>query len=176
MRALLFALITSTSTVALAADAPRERLAFVGMQADCGVPDGGAIGPVVRPTQWLRVGAAYTHNGFAGGLRGALTLDPIDFPLAPPLTIEGGQTFEGAVRGRWLGLRDDVRVRYRYASAQLGLELGVRNSTRVFLRGGVSLIDFDIRDFNSSDTTSVRGIDARVALAGSAKLGFATYW
>lgn len=176
MRALVAAVILSTSTVACAADAPSERLAFVEMQADVGVPDGAALGPVVRPTHWMRLGAAYTHNGFAGGLRGAITLDPINFPLAPTLTIEGGQTFDGAVRGQWLGIRDDVRLRYRYASAQLGIELGLRNSTRVFVRGGASLIELDIRDLHSSDSSSARGIDARVALVGSAKLGFATYW
>lgn len=174
--ALVTLLIPSAALASPDGAVPSERLRFIGMQADVGVPDGGALGVVVRPTHWLRLGAAYTHNGFAGGVRGAVTLDPVNFPLAPTLTLEGGHTFEGAVRGQWLGIRDDVRVRYNYANLHLGIELGLRNSTRVFLRGGASVIDLDVRDFQQSDNVTVRGVDARVSLVGSAKLGFATFW
>lgn len=169
-------LFVSSSAEAAPEGLPRERLAAIGLHADLGLPDGGGIGPVVRPVSWLRLGAAYTHNGFAGGVRGSLTLDPINFPLAPTLTFEAGRTFEGNVRGQWLGLADDLRVRYSYANVHLGLELGMRNSMRVYLRGGASLVDLDVRDFHGSDTVTVRGVDARLSVLGTAKLGFATYW
>jgi hypothetical protein len=159
-----------------ATDGGARKLAAIGIHADVGLPDGGGIGPVVRPTQWLRLGAAYTHNGFASGVRGSITLDPIDFPLAPTLTVEGGRSFEGAVRGSWLGMRDDLRVAYNYANVHLGLELGMRNSCRVYLRGGASLVDLDVADFARNDNVTFRGVDARVALLGTAKLGFASYW
>lgn len=168
--------VAAASPRSLVRDGGERKLASLGLHADVGLPDGGGIGPTVRPTQWLRLGVAYTHNGFASGVRGSLTLDPIDFPLAPTLTLEGGRSFEGAVRGAWLGMKDDLRVAYSYANLHLGLELGVRNSGRVYLRGGASLVDLDVGDYQRSSNVTVSGVDARLFVLGTAKLGFATYW
>ena len=105
---------------------------------DVGLPDGAALGLVVRPRfDWLRIGGAVTHNGIAPGFRLGVTIDPIDFPIAPTLTIEGGHYWQGTLPT----VQNSPTVGYNYANIHLGLEIGNRANFRFFLRGGVSYVD-----------------------------------
>ncbi len=157
------------------ASAPSRHHRTFGMSMDVGVPDGAALGVVMRPRfDWLRLGAAVTHNGIAPGVRLGVTIDPIAFPIAPTLTIEGGHSWAGTVPM----LQGSPSIGYDYANFHLGIEVGNRASFRFFLRGGASWVDM----------SSAQVLNARVAttgignpsytgwLAPSAKLGFALYF
>jgi hypothetical protein len=147
-----------------------------GMFMDLGVPDGGALGLVVRPRfDWLRIGGAVTHNGMAPGMRLGVTIDPIAFPIAPTFTIEGGHYWEG----RLPVVSNSPSIGYNYANFHLGLEVGSRAAFRFFLRGGVSYLDVNTAHFQSAPSGSGSGIgDPSYSgwLAPSGKLGFSAYF
>jgi hypothetical protein len=142
------------------------------MSMDVGVPDGAALGLVVRPRyDWLRIGAAVTHNGMAPGARLGVTFDPIVFPMAPTFTVEGGHYWEGTLPM----VKNSPAIGYNYANFHLGLEAGSRAAFRFFLRGGVSWVDVRTAHFQGAAGTSGSGIgDPSYSgwLAPSGKLGF----
>jgi hypothetical protein len=166
------------------ASPPRHRT--FGMTMDVGVPDGAALGLVVRPRfDWLRIAGAVTHNGIAPGLRLGVTVDPIDFPIAPTLTVEGGHYWQGTIPG----VSDSPTVGYNYANIHLGLEIGSRSAFRFFLRGGVSYVDVSASNISmgSNGTVAANGASAMSGsgignpsfsgwVAPSGKLGFALYF
>jgi hypothetical protein len=152
----------------------------VGAQTDIGLPDGAALGVVVRPAvSWLRLSAAYTY-ALASGVRVGATLDPVNFPIAPTLTVEAGHAFRGTVRGQWIGMEDDAKVSYSYANLHLGLELGSRDRWRLYLRGGGSVLAVSTSDLvmasASGETVTARGTTVTASALGTAKLGFAMYF
>ncbi len=166
---------------------PRHRT--FGVSMDVGVPDGAALGLVVRPRfDWLRIAGAVTHNGIAPGVRFGVTLDPIAFPVAPTLTIEGGHYWQGTLPM----IQDAPAVGYNYANFHLGLEIGNRSTFRFFLRGGASYLDVNGSSFqsptgmsgaSSSGTTAVATSGSGFGnpsfngwLAPSGKLGFSLYF
>jgi hypothetical protein len=160
--------------------APRHRT--FGLTMDVGLPDGAALGLVVRPRfDWLRIGAAVTHNGMAPGGRIGVTLDPIAFPMAPTLTIEGGHYWEGTLPV----VKNSPAIGYNYANFHLGIEAGNRATFRFFLRGGVSWVDVSTAHFQpASGMGGMGGMSASVIgdpsyngwLAPSGKLGFSAYF
>jgi hypothetical protein len=145
------------------------------MSMDLGVPDGAAIGIVVRPRfDWLRIGAAATHNGMAPGVRLGVTVDPVAFPIAPTFTVEGGHYWEG----RLPMLKDSPSIGYNYANFHLGLEIGSRAAFRFFLRGGASWLDVSTAS-NQGAGSSGSGIGNPSYsgwLAPSGKLGFSAFF
>jgi hypothetical protein len=149
-----------------------------GVDADVGVPDGAALGLVVRPkVEWLRLGAALTHNTLAPGVRLGATLDPINFPIAPTFTVEGGHYWEGNLPF----VKDSPAVSYNYANFHLGLEIGSRASFRFFLRGGVSWLDVSTAHFQDSTasgsaTSAIGDPTFHGWIAPSGKLGFSLYF
>jgi hypothetical protein len=169
-----------------AAGPPRHRT--FGMTMDVGVPDGAALGLVVRPHfDWLRIAGAVTHNGIAPGVRVGVTLDPIAFPIAPTLTFEAGHYWEGKLPM----IQDSPTLGYNYANIHLGLEIGNRATFRFFLRGGVSYLDVNASNINmgsgSSGTVAANGSNAMSGsgignpsfsgwVAPSGKLGFSLYF
>jgi hypothetical protein len=167
--------------------APRHRT--FGMSMDVGLPDGAAVGLVVRPRfDWLRIGGAVTHNGMAPGARVGVTLDPIAFPIAPTLTVEGGHYWEGTLPV----IKNGPAIGYNYANFHLGLETGNRSTFRFFLRGGVSWVDVSATHLPATGGTGGTGGGAGGMsvmsgsalgdpsysgwLAPSGKLGFSAYF
>jgi hypothetical protein len=157
------------------ASAPSHHHRTFGMSMDVGVPDGAALGVVVRPRfDWLRLGASITHNGIAPGVRLGVTIDPIAFPIAPTLTIEGGHYWAGTLPM----FQGSPSIGYDYANFHLGIEVGNRASFRFFLRGGASWVDMSgAQAQNTSVTSTGIGNPSYTGwLAPSAKLGFALYF
>jgi hypothetical protein len=146
------------------------------MVMDVGVPDGAALGLSVRPfVEWLRVSAAGTYNGMAPGARVGITLDPISFPIAPTLTVEGGHYWAGSVPT----MNDAVAVGYNYMNFHLGLEFGSQSSFRFYLRGGVSWLDISStinQQASGSGSPTVSDPSFSGWVAPSGKLGFATHF
>jgi len=146
-----------------------------GMTMDLGVPDGAALGVVVRPRfDWLRVGAAVTHNGMAPGARIGVTIDPVSFPMAPTLTVECGHSFEG----RLSIVGGAPTVSYNYANFHVGLEVGNRAAFRFFLRGGASFLDASAAHMQGATGAGSGFGDPSYNgwLAPSGKLGFSAYF
>ena len=156
--------------------ASAERHRTFGMVMDVGVPDGAALGLSVRPfVEWLRVSAAGTYNGIAPGARVGMTLNPISFPIAPTLTVEGGHYWSGSVPT----MNDAVAVGYNYMNFHLGLEFGNQSSFRFYLRGGISWLDISStinQQSNSSGSANVSDPSFSGWVAPSGKLGFATHF
>ncbi|MBV9947793.1 MAG: hypothetical protein JOZ69_13140 [Myxococcales bacterium] len=156
--------------------APAQHKTF-GMDVDVGVPDGAAVGLVVRPqVEWLRLAGAVTHNTMAPGLRLGATLDPIDFPVAPTFSVEGGHYWEGAMPF----VKGSPSVAYNYANLHLGLEVGSRASFRFFVRGGASWLDVSTAHFQNTvgggATSAIGDPTFHGWLAPSGKLGFSLYF
>ncbi len=163
------------ASTAAAADAP-PRYRWLGLQADVGVPDGAGIGAVVRPgITWARLEASYTYSMVASGVRGGITIDPLATIVAPTLTIEGGAAFDGELPASWLHLSGNARVNYQYANVHLGLELGRRDSWRIFIRGGATGVRAEAADLHSATgamSASADRLDVNATVLGTAKVGF----
>jgi len=159
---------------------PRHR--WVGLQLDLGVPDGATAGVVVRPyVEWVRVNLSATYNGVAPGIRGAVTLDPINFGIAPTLTLGVGHAFKGNVPSFVPSASDIPAFDYTYFNLHPGLEFGNRNSWRFFIQGGPTWLHvntFDFRKAMGSDEPSLRVVDpsANARINPTVKLGLATYF
>jgi hypothetical protein len=138
---------------------------------DFGVPDGAGLGLSVRPVEWLRLGAAATHNGLAPGARVGITFDPMPTPVAITFTVEGGHYWSGTVPG----IQGAPAVAYNYANVHLGLEFGNRSSFRFFLRGGASWLDMTASSL-PSDLSGLSNLSYHGWMAPSAKLGFSLYF
>ncbi len=179
MNKIVLPLILSLMMVpALASADESPRFKYVGMQVDVGVPDGAAVGVVVRPKlNWLRLNLSGTYNVLSPGIRGGFTLDPIKFPIAPTLTLEGGHSFKGTVPG----IASNPEVSYNYANLHLGIEFGNRDSWRFFIHGGPSWINAQTYDFentigNKDKSLSVSDPSVSARVFPTAKLGFALYF
>ena len=196
-RLVVAAVCLSSPGVAWAGDAPSEGAStlevraaqegeddrpWLGLQIDAGVPDGANVAVVWRPWHWLRFhgGGAYNMVGF--GVRGGVSLLPLDAWLTPSLVVEGGHFFEGDLQGFVATLAGEAPdgtprdVRYDYGNLHLGLELGSPDFT-FYLRGGYSLVDATVVPDTESPADNLRfERDAHVrALTPSGKLGFVVY-
>lgn len=139
---------------------PKPDIRYVGVQLDVGVPSGAALGISVHPgTDVFRLGVAGTFNGLAPGLRGSLTFDPVDFGVAPTLTLQYGGSFAGKLPN------SSAKISYTYFDLLPGIEFGSRGAFRFFVRGGITWMDVNIRGFDTLITKgSMMGdnIDVRV--------------
>jgi hypothetical protein len=170
-----FGFILSSLLFTTSAFAEEPRFRYVGAQVDVGVPDGAAIGVVVRPKlNWLRLNLSGTYNAMALGIRGGFTLDPIKFPVAPTFTLEGGHAFEGKVPGQ-----DTIPAfSYDYLNLHGGLEFGGRDSFRFFIHAGPTFMSVHTSNFadsigNVNRSISISDPTVSVRLIPTAKLGFA---
>ena len=158
------------------AAAPSRPHRTFGMTMDVGLPDGAALGLVVRPKfDWLRLGAAVTHNGMGPGVRLGVTLDPLQYAVAPTLTVEGGHCFAGTVPG----VQGSPSIGYDYANFHLGLEFGNRSTFRFFFRGGASWVNMSSAQAQNSvinNGSTILNPSYTGWVAPSAKLGFALYF
>jgi hypothetical protein len=143
------------ATAAPSAPAPRgsSGAPWFGTQLDAGVPEGLGLSAVLRPFFMLRLHGGVLTNGGAVGLRGGATVAPWSLLLTPSLTVEGGYLFPGAATGaaasftRPLPFPDEMidSLRYRFYSAQLGVEIGAPRRFVFFLRAGLSWVDAELQ-------------------------------
>lgn len=161
------AVITFASIVAMF-PAQNERSTF-GVAIDAGVPDGVQAAVMFRPWSFLRAHAGGGYNLVSPGIRGGLTLIPLDTIFRPTFSFEAGRYFTGNLHNVdkliALGEMRETRVGYDWASAHLGLEVDWGGGA-FFIQGGVTRIfaSVGIPDFDEM-------MQARV-YAPTAKLGF----
>jgi hypothetical protein len=156
---------TIFSTLALAGNAmadsgpqvsdPPPRFRYLGVDFGAGIPSGGYLGLVLRPSLgWMRVSLDATYNGLGPGMKAGLTLDPIRFPIAPTLTVDEGFSLSGQVPGG----SNQPSIGYEYSDVLLGLETGNRDKARFYLRGGFSWLNLHTDNFQQVIGNPVPGV------------------
>lgn len=136
----------------------------LGIMLDVGLPDGLALAATYEPLFWGRVDFGVTTNVLGAGLRGGITLAPLDFFITPTFNIDLGHYFKSDISGAVSQIAgEDVDsdmfryVTYTYLNLHLGLILG-GESFRFFLRGGMSRmhLTFSGGEAELSDDSSLR--------------------
>ena len=141
-------LVLTAATPALAQnDAGEPQLRRFGVLLDAGAPHGIGLSAVLRPLPWLRLQAGPTTNTLSFGLRGGLSILPLQTFIAPSLNAEAGHYFGsdyndvvdwlGATPRRAAGVED---VTYDYVSGSVGLEIGSASRFNFFLHLGLSYV------------------------------------
>jgi hypothetical protein len=172
--------------VALSETTSAPPMRRVGLALTAGIPSGAAAELVVRPWRALRVHAGGAYDLASGGLLGGITFAPVRFPIAPVLEIEAGHFFEGDASGLFArvpglqgGLLQPLRhVGYDFATAELGLELGLPGSFVFTVRVGLAAVQATVHDLAAAVSAgpAVSVADARVrAVIPSARLGFVVF-
>ena len=138
---------------------------------------GASTGIVVRPYfNWIRVGVSGGYNGAAPGIIGSLTLDPIPFPVGITATVDAGHYWDGKL----VGVSKSPTYNYDFITFQPGLEFGSRNSWRLYFRGGVSWLYYNVSDINSvanlKDNSIKLGDINGNAMIPSFKIGLSVYF
>ena len=172
--------VKPTTKIALygaVAPVAKERNKYVGMTWGLGTPTGMSLGLSIRPAiQWAHADILGTTIGLAHGIAGSVTLDPINFGIAPTITGEIGRVFEGSIPGK------DVKFSYDHASVLGGLEFGSRRGFRFFLRSGFTWINVKVKglqsimpsDNNADITFTDPTLKAR--FAPTVRLGFTLFF
>jgi hypothetical protein len=106
----------------------------LGVSLLVGLPEGVVPMLSVHPfdTNALHVDVG-PSGALAFGFRGGVTWDPLDWVLAPTLTVAGGYHFPGEIPGT-----QNATFSAAYFTVQPGLEIGRRSRFRILLRVGYS--------------------------------------
>lgn len=179
---------------AAAASSPQadKRLGF---SLDVAFPDFLGLNAIFRPVHFLRLHAGPLYNGSGLGLRGGLSLVPLNFAFTPALTVEYGRYFPSSGTSIVNTLNRFVRpqiqfgafeplvrnLSYEYVTAQLGLEVGPPQTFVFYLRLGLTLLNTrlngseeTLRNVTGDPTLSVQDFRIRGAFP-ALKLGFIVY-
>lgn len=124
-----------------------HRLSRLGLMFDLGTIDGGMLSLVYRPSPWLRVHAGGGTNGAAPGLRGGLSLAPLQQQRGFALSLDAGHFFPGDINGIFSAFAgasyDDSRLLedfdYDFVNLQAGWEVE-RSGLMFFVRGGMAFV------------------------------------
>jgi hypothetical protein len=154
-----------------------ERNKYIGLTWGLGLPTGMLLGLSIRPAiQWAHLDVYATSLGIINGVAGSVTLDPINFGIAPTITGEMGRMFPGKIPGK------DVKVSYDHASLLGGIEFGSRRSFRFYIRGGVTWMNVKVQGLQSllpsNNETDVTFSDPllKLRLCPTGRLGFDLYF
>jgi hypothetical protein len=124
-----------------------------GLVVDAGFPEGAAVSAVFRPVSQLRFWAGPTWNVIAYGVQGGVTFVPWHLGVSPILSIEGGRYFSpdaSFIARRADEIPDELEplledVKYDYAAAHVGVEVGTRDGFAVSLRAGLAYVSLRAR-------------------------------
>jgi hypothetical protein len=136
---------------------------IIGLGIDGGAPGGGAAVLLIRPLWWLRLNGGLAYNVAGFGYRAGITLAPAEWAVTPTLNIDAGQylsgdmnkvvtvtdsnsTYQAAVRSLL------SKTTYKFATAQLGLEIGSQRRFVFYLRGGLTYVESSL---SGSDITAM---------------------
>ena len=148
-----------------------ERSKWVGMTFGVGVPSAVQLGLSVRPgLQWVHVDVMANYL-LKLGYAASVTLDPINFGVAPAITGEIGHVAPGKIPTKDA---KDATLGWDYAQLLGGLEFGSRRSFRFYLRAGVAWINVYAKNVNSlvnNDDVTVGDPSISIRLCPTIKLG-----
>jgi hypothetical protein len=183
-------LVLGLGASARAQDAGEPGPHKLGVLLDVGAPHGVGVSAVLRPLPWLRLQAGPTTNTLSFGLRGGLSVLPLQTFVAPSINAEAGHYFGSDYNDvlKWLGhtpgsqtagIRD---IAYDYVGGSLGLEVGTNSRFNFFLHLGLSYVALNVPDPTpllqdaTNDTTVTSGPLHVRATIPSVKLGFIFYF
>jgi hypothetical protein len=162
----------------------------LGLLLDAGAPHGIGLSAVVRPVSWLRLQAGPTTNTLSIGVRGGLSILPMDTFVAPSFNAEVGHYFgsEYSEVLDWLGREPSATaeairdVTYNYITGSVGLEVGNKSRFNFFLHVGLSYVALTVpdptpllQDASGDDTVTSGPWHLRTTIP-SVKLGFIVYF
>ncbi|WP_371876512.1 hypothetical protein [Pyxidicoccus fallax] len=185
-----------TCLLALAAAAPASaqddgpQLRKFGVLLDAGAPHGVGLSAVLRPLPWLRLQAGPTTNSLSFGLRGGVSILPLQTFIAPSFNAEAGHYFGSDYNDvvDWLGSNPSRSaeaisdVTYDYIGGSVGLEIGSAKRFNFFLHLGLSYVSLNvddasalIQDVADDPDVTARNLSVRATIP-SVKLGFLLYF
>jgi len=188
MRSLVVAALIAVSAPALAHAAPAdEPYPHFGASLALGAPDGAVASLIGSPWYWLiaDVGFAYTLQP---GIVAGVTLQPIDFAIAPTLRGEYGHYFTGNAGNyikKWANVPTELQpfiseASYSWWSAYLGLAIGSRRGFTFRIEGGVGWITLYVKGASATfpgDNVTVSTADTKfTGFVPMARLTFAYYF
>ncbi|MCP3104371.1 hypothetical protein LZ198_36455 [Myxococcus sp. K15C18031901] len=161
-----------------------------GVLLDAGAPHGVGLSAVLKPLPWLRVHAGPTTNTLSLGVRGGVSILPLQTFIAPSLNAEVGHSFGADYKEvvDWLGATpnrnyDSIRdVSYDYVAGTVGLEVGAASRFNFYLHLGLSYVRMGVDDASAllQDATDDPDVTARNltirATVPSVKVGFIFYF
>ena len=152
---------------------PDDKLRLLGVTLLVGVPEG--IAPALSFHPWtnllhIDVGpSALMSLGFRAGV----TLDPLDWIVAPTLTVSTG--YNGWADAPFVS-GTSVRFTTTYLNVQAGIEVGRRSRFRLFLRGGYSHLWIDTDYYPSySGNQATSPTSVRIGFLPALSLGLTGY-
>lgn len=182
--------LTAASPALAQDDAQAPQLRRFGVLLDAGAPHGVGLSAVLRPLPWLRLQAGPTTNTLSFGLRGGVSLLPLQTFIAPSLNVEAGHYFGSDYSDvvDWLGAtpsRSAAAIRdvtYDYVSGSVGLEVGSASRFNFFLHLGLSYVAMNVddasallQDATDDPTVTARNLSVRATIP-SVKVGFLLYF
>jgi hypothetical protein len=161
-----------------------------GVKVDAGAPDGVGAAALVHPMRWIRAHAGATRNTLGFGVRGGVSLIPLELLVAPTLDVDIGHYFNadyGKLLTRLHGQPTPAATRirgvgYTQASASIGLEFSPSRSVTLFGNVGISYWSMRVNDVDAfiRDAVDDPGITAKplsLSLTSPAvKLGLIVYF
>jgi hypothetical protein len=152
---------------------PDDKLRLFGISFLVGLPDGIAPALVFHPwTNLVHIDVGPTAL-MSIGFRGSVTVDPLDWVVAPTLTVAAG--YNGWADAPFVS-GTSVRFTTTYLNIQPGIEVGRRSRFRLFLRVGYSRlwIDTDFYpSYSGKQATSSTGV--RIGVLPTFNLGLTGY-
>lgn len=152
---------------------PDEKLRLFGVTLLLGLPDGIAPALSFHPfTNLVHIDIGPSAL-MSFGVRGSVTLDPLDWIVAPTLTLAAG--YNGWADAPFVS-GTAVRFTTTYINVQPGIEVGRRSRFRLFLRAGYShlWVDTDLYpSYSGKQATSSTSV--RVGVLPSLNLGLTGY-
>lgn len=158
-----------------------------GLQLDAGAPDGAGLMALFRPFWWLRASGGLAYNVMGAGIRGGVTLMPVQWRVTPTLSFDLGRYFGGDLTKFVTPSTDAERAllsdtAYTFWSAQVGVEFGSQDGFIFYLRGGISHLSAGLSSqnltllLNSTGSGRYRAGDGDfTSLLPSLSLGFLLY-
>jgi hypothetical protein len=109
--------------------APPAPLPMLGMRLTGGLPQGGALSLVVRPTRSVRIEAGPAWNSLGWGAQLGVGYQPFQGPLTPVLDLGYGHYAAADVSARFPNAAPELQpllknIGYDYLSGLVSLELG----------------------------------------------------
>jgi hypothetical protein len=155
-----------------------------GLLVDAGFPEGASVSAVSRPVSQLRFWAGPSYNVVAYGAQGGLAFVPWALGVSPVFSVEGGRYFSpdaSFIARRADEIPDELEplledVKYDYAAAHVGVEIGTRDGFALSLRAGLAYVSLRARGrataTSDDGTTTVTFADPRIrGTIPSLKLG-----
>jgi hypothetical protein len=153
---------------------PDDKLRLFGVTLLVGLPDG--IAPALSFHPWTNL--VHIDIGPSAlmslGFRAGVTVDPLDWIVAPTLTLAAG--YNGWADAPFVSGNQTIRFTSTYLNIQPGIEVGRRSRFRVFLRLGYSRLWIDTDYYPSySGRQATSSTSVRVGILPTLNLGLTGY-